>query len=115
MPRPRKNRKVCHFPQTVSFLPEEENGNPEPVFLTVDEYESVRLIDHEGFSQEECAAFMQVARTTAQLIYNRARKKIADALVEGKGLRIEGGEYRLCDGSEETCECGGCKRHRRNP
>ena len=115
MSRPRKYRKVCHFPQTLAFSPEDSPKGLTPVILTVDEYESVRLIDHEGFSQEECAAFMQVARTTAQLIYNRARKKIADALVEGKGLRIEGGEYRLCDGSEETCECGGCKRHRRNP
>ena len=114
MPRPHKCRKGCRMPGRREYLPDGEMTD-QIVILTVDEYESVRLIDHEGFSQEECAAFMQVARTTAQLIYNRARKKIADALVEGKGLRIEGGEYRLCDGSEETCECGGCKRHRRNP
>ena len=78
----------------------------------MDEYEAIRLIDKQGFSQEECSSFMQVARTTVQLIYNSARKKIADALVDGLPLRIEGGDYRLCDGTEEYCDCGGCRKHR---
>lgn len=110
MPRPRKCRKVCRMPKTREFYPVGEGG--EAVILTVDEYEAVRLIDREGFSQEECSAYMQVARTTAQLIYNSARKKLADALVEGLPLRIEGGDYRLCDGNEEFCGCGGCRKHR---
>ena len=55
---------------------------------------------------------MQVARTTAQAIYNTARAKIATALVEGMPLRIEGGDYRLCEGKEDVCHCGGCQRHR---
>ena len=71
------------------------------------------LIDREGFSQEECAGYMHVARTTAQQIYNRARRKIAEALVSGLNLRIEGGDYALCDGKETECGCGGCRRHRR--
>lgn len=110
MPRPRKCRKVCRMPETREFYPVGEGGDA--VILTVDEYEAVRLIDREGFSQEECSAYMQVARTTAQLIYNSARKKLADALVEGLPLRIEGGDYRLCDGSEDFCGCGGCRKHR---
>lgn len=84
------------------------------VLLTVDEYESIRLIDKQGFSQEACAVHMQVARTTVQQIYNSARTKVATALVEGLGIRIEGGEYRLCDGREAYCECGGCQRHCRS-
>jgi len=84
------------------------------VILTVDEYEAIRLIDRQGFSQEECGAYMQVARTTVQAIYNAARKKLADALVDGLPLRIEGGDYQLCDGTEEYCGCGGCRRHRRS-
>ena len=83
------------------------------VVLNVDEYEAIRLIDRQGFSQEECSAYMQVARTTVQMIYNSARKKLAAALVDGLPLRIEGGSYQLCDGKEEACGCGGCRRHLR--
>ena len=80
--------------------------------MTVDEYEAIRLIDLEGYTQEECALQMNVARTTVQGIYSEARKKLAESLVDGKILSIEGGEYRLCDGLEDTCRCGGCHRHR---
>ena len=43
-----------------------------------------------------------------------AYKKLADAIVDGAVLRIEGGDYQLCDGTEHTCGCGGCHRHRRS-
>ena len=72
----------------------------EHIILTVDEYECIRLIDHQGFSQEQCAEYMQVSRATAQLIYETARKKLAEALVKGCSILIEGGEYRICYGSE---------------
>lgn len=111
MPRPRKCRKVCQMPRTREFCPVGAAGE-EAVVLTVDEYEAIRLIDHQGFSQEECGSYMQVARTTVQLIYTEARRKLAAALVEGRPLRIEGGQYQLCDGQEEFCGCGGCRRHR---
>lgn len=109
MPRPKRCRKVCSMPRVSEFIPSCENADF--IVLTVDEYESIRLIDKQDFSQEECAAYMQVARTTAQQIYNSARKKMASALVDGMGLRIEGGDYRLCDGKEQHCGCGGCKQH----
>ncbi len=80
--------------------------------MSVDEYETIRLIDHQGFTQEECAKQMNVARTTAQSMYARARKKLADCLVNGKALRIKGGNVEICSGLEKTCRCGGCKRHR---
>lgn len=114
MPRPRKCRKVCQMPATREFFPADRPDTGSFVILTVDEYEAIRLIDKQGFSQEECSSYMKVARTTVQLIYNSARKKLADALVEGKPLRIEGGQYQLCDGKEEFCDCGGCRKHRRS-
>lgn len=113
MPRPRKCRKVCQMPTTKEFRPVGDIPCKSAVILTVDEYEAIRLIDKQGFSQEECGIYMQVARTTVQMIYNSARKKLADVLVDGLSLRIEGGDYQLCDGNEEYCGYGGCKRHRR--
>lgn len=112
MPRPKKCRKVCCLPKVNEFRP--KNGNERRIVLTVDEYEAIRLIDKEGFSQEECAGYMRVARTTVQQIYNSAREKLAEALVSGIGIRIEGGEYSLCRGEETECGCGGCSAHRRN-
>ncbi|AHF08727.1 DUF134 domain-containing protein [Dehalobacter restrictus] len=113
MPRPRKWRKVCCLPESSLFGPlnaaiDQENL----VLMLVDEYETIRLIDLQGFTQEECAEQMHIARTTVQRIYNDARKKMAESLVNGKVLRIEGGDYELCKGLEKTCRCGGCYRHR---
>lgn len=76
--------------------------------MCVEEYETIRLIDKEGFSQEQCSAYMQIARTTVQRIYDLARQKIATALVEGRPLRIEGGDYEICDGQRTDCGHGAC-------
>lgn len=114
MPRPRKCRNVCHFPQTQAFIPAEGREEKPAVILTVDEYEAIRLIDKEGLSQEQCGEFMQIARTTVQQIYTAARKKLADVLVDGLPLRIEGGDYRLCDGRNTFCGCDACFKHRLN-
>ena len=110
MSRPTKCRRVCRFPETLGFSAAGETMGA-PVILTVDEYETIRLIDNEGYSQEECAGYMQVARTTVQQIYNAARCKIARALVGGAGIRIEGGDYTLCERAGK--QCGGCGCHRR--
>ena len=113
MPRPRKWRKVCCLPGSVRFGPLEGAHDAEAaVSMTVDEYETIRLIDLERFTQEECAKQMNIARTTVQGIYDSARRKLADSLVHGKALLIKGGDYILCGGLEEGCGCGGCCRHR---
>lgn len=65
--------------------------------MTLDEYEAIRLMDLENLQQEQAAAQMGVARTTVQLIYNNARRKLADCLVNGKRLVIEGGDVALCE------------------
>ncbi|MGI6072961.1 MAG: DUF134 domain-containing protein [Lachnospiraceae bacterium] len=115
MARPMKWRKVCSLPESNRFgpldVPADANNH---VIMSVDEYETIRLIDLEGFTQEECAAQMNVARSTVQGIYIEARKKLAESLVDGKALSIEGGKYRLCDGLGSGCGRGrGCHRHRR--
>lgn len=82
------------------------------ILMSIEEYETIRLIDLQGFMQEEAAEQMNIARTTVQRIYNDARFKLAEALVNGKILKIEGGDYMLCNGLEKSCDCGGCGRHR---
>ena len=114
MPRPKKCRRVCDYPQTLTFLPEDHKNREQVVILTVDEYETIRLIDKEGLSQEQCGDFMQVARTTVQQIYASARKKLADVLVDGLPLRIEGGDYQLCSGGDRAYGCSNCYKQKLN-
>ncbi len=112
MSRPRKWRKVACMPECNRFGPLDATlNNNVCVLMTIDEHETIRLIDLEGLTQEECAVQMAVARTTVQRIYNDARLKLADALVNGKILRIEGGDYKLYD-SEELENCNGCRKMR---
>ena len=82
------------------------------VTMRVDEYETIRLIDLDGYSQEECAEHMNVSRSTIQSIYDAARKKIAQSIVDGAILLIEGGDYQICDGLSGPCGGRGCHRYR---
>lgn len=104
MSRPRKSRKVCSMPKNSGLSPLTKTEEKERIRMSVDEYETIRLIDLAGYTQEECAKQMNIARTTVQAMYNEARKKLADALVNSKVLYIEGGNYALCD--SEDCNCG---------
>ncbi|MDD6681912.1 MAG: DUF134 domain-containing protein [Clostridiales bacterium] len=111
MSRPRKCRLVCALPSTREFIPNCDQAFADSVTLSIDEYETIRLIDFEDCSQEQCSRQMGVARTTVQQIYASARKKLAEALVEGCGITIEGGDYQLCDGSPSHGKCSHCPRH----
>ncbi|MEG0979997.1 MAG: DUF134 domain-containing protein [Oscillospiraceae bacterium] len=112
MPRPQKERYVCCMPQNNCFSPS-KCVIEDSVFMTIDEYETIRLIDLENYTQQDCADQMHIARTTVQGIYNVARKKIADAIVNAKRLEISGGDYRLCE--KYASQCGrGCKKHCHN-
>lgn len=109
MARPRKRRRVCCFPEANRFGPLNQlEDQQERVVMAVEEYETIRLIDLEGLTQEECAEEMQIARSTVQRIYSDARKKIAESLVNGKILRIEGGNYKICNKGRRPCGRGGC-------
>lgn len=112
MPRPCKRRRICAMPSCGRFGPMEQAGGENPtITMTLDEYESIRLIDLEGMTQEQCAVQMNVARTTAQAIYASARGKLAQCLVYQKELNIAGGDYVVCDGrGTEGCCAGECSR-----
>lgn len=101
--RPSRCRRICEEPGCVHFVPA-VGSEEDPVCLTVDEYEVIRLIDLEKLTHEQCAGQMDISRTTVTEIYEAAREKLADSLVNGKPLLIAGGHYRLCDGSA-ACHC----------
>lgn len=93
--RKKKPREIGALPKNLGFYPINDFDGNLKVILTVDEYESIRLVDKEGVSQAECGVYMNVSRATAQRIYASARRKLADALVDGLPLQIEGGDYQL--------------------
>ena len=94
MPRPKRCRRICGYPDYWSFVPEGAE-TMETILMTLDEYEAVRLIDFQKMTQEECADEMRVSRTTVTGIYDSARFKISDAMINGKRLRITGGTYQI--------------------
>ena len=101
MPRPKRKRMVCREPDYVCFRAE---GIPpaEKVILTVDEFEVIRLVDLEKQTHEEAAQQMRISRTTVTEIYEGARFKLADCIVNGKHLYIEGGHYQLCEEAQSV-------------
>jgi len=100
MARPTKERRVELVPEYDYFKPV---GKPlkelEEICLTIEEVEALRLKDLEGLTQEEAAEKMDISRPTFQRILTMGRKKLADALVNGYAIRLQGGNYRLADKS----------------
>ena len=96
MPRKPRCRWIGSYPDHWSFSPDEA-AEGEPIIMSLDEYETIRLLDREGMTQEQCAGQMGVARTTVTAIYDSARRKLAEALVDGRRLVLRGGNYRLGD------------------
>lgn len=107
MPRPFRCRRVGRSPDADYFKP---RGVPaaqlEVVALQVDELEAIRLADLEGLYQEDAAKRMEISRQTFGNIIAAAHKKVADALVNGKALRIEGGVVKM---NEKHFICYACK------
>ncbi|MGA2769095.1 MAG: DUF134 domain-containing protein [Candidatus Bathyarchaeia archaeon] len=114
MPRPRICRRVCCEPGVTYFKP---RGVPmtslESVGLSVDEFEAIRLKDLEGLEQTAAADSMRISQPTFHRVIEAARKKVADALVNGKAIRIEGGEY-MSDASRKF-KCLDCSHEWEEP
>ena len=107
MPRPTKFRVVCTYPEANYFKPAGVSLKTiEQIVLGLDEYEAISLADLEGMTQEEAARFMNVSRQTFGRIIASAHKKIADALVCGKALKIKGGKCIMSDREFECSSCG---------
>jgi predicted DNA-binding protein (UPF0251 family) len=96
VPRPFCYRRIAGQPAAPIFKP---IGIPvlelEEVVMSLDEFEAVRLADLDGLYQEEAAEQMDVSRTTFSRIIDAAHRKMADAIVHGKALRIEGGPVQV--------------------
>jgi uncharacterized protein len=106
--RPRKDRLVAFDPAVSYFKP---RGIPmmrlEEVHLAVDEYEALRLSDLMGLSHEASGKEMGVSRATFGRIIQKARKTVADALINGKAINIEGGNYKVVR-DVRIFQCKGC-------
>jgi predicted DNA-binding protein (UPF0251 family) len=108
VPRPLKCRRVGREPRLRYFKPRGiPLGELKEVLLTVDELESIRLADLEGLYQEQAAGKMDVSRQTFGNILNSAHRKVAEAIVQGKAVRIEGGFYAM-EGAR-TFRCPSCR------
>ncbi|MFH1347948.1 MAG: DUF134 domain-containing protein [Candidatus Margulisiibacteriota bacterium] len=107
MPRPFRCRRVSRRPGKDYFKP---RGIPlnelEEVILQLDEFEAIRLADLEGMYQEDAAKKMNVSRQTFGNIIDSAHKKIADAIINSKAIKIEGGEVEMV---ERQFVCYDCK------
>ncbi len=106
MPRPCKCRRICSVPRITRF---DAAGEPhsEPVTIGLDELEVLRLLDRENLSQQQCAVRMQVSRPTVARMYENVRKKLAEALTEGKSIHLAGGDIQVC--TEPRPECRGVR------
>ena len=96
MPRPKHFRRVHNEPGTTYFKPAGVRLRElAEAVISIDEYEAIRLKDLVGLGQDECAAKMNISQPTFHRLVTEARKKVADAIVNGKAIKIQGGRYRI--------------------
>ncbi len=114
-PRPTRLRKISNPPLISGFKPygaKNSNGKTEAVFLHFEEYEALRLCDYELLNHLQASIIMDVSRPTLTRIYAKARQKIAEALVQGKQIIIEGGKIYF---DSEWFSCKSCRCYFNNP
>ena len=109
MARPRNCRRVECLPESQYFKP---RGIPlsvlEEINITLDEFEAIRLADLEGLYQDQAAEKMNVSRQTFGRIIDSAHKKVAESLVHGKALKIEGGDFEI--NAMRNFKCSDCQQ-----
>lgn len=102
MPRPNKPKCVQKLPICQTYYPAGKENSCHEIVLSVEEYETLRLLDYQGMTQAQCARQMGIARATVQSLYTEARKKTARFLVEGAGLCIRGGNFCVEEPKEKN-------------
>ena len=108
MVRPRRFRRVHLEPDVTFFKPAGiEMIDLEEVVVSVEEFEAVRLKDFEGLDQGDCAKKMNISQPTFHRLILSARKKIAEAIVKGKAIKIEGGHFKVSS-AQKVCVCSEC-------
>jgi predicted DNA-binding protein (UPF0251 family) len=107
MPRPENKRSVHEPPLFGEFKPVGIPGHSlGQVFLSIDEFEAVRLADYLGLSHEEASLEMEISRSTFTRLIEKARKKIADFMVSGKIMTIDGGSIHFRNNIIQCSDCG---------
>ena len=106
MARPIKWRKIENVPSVLNFVPSEKETEGLKNTLKMEELEAIRLKDLEGLEQGECAERMEVSRPTFQRILISAREKIADSLINGKAINVEGGNFTRNICPVKCMDCG---------
>ncbi|MGC9089641.1 MAG: DUF134 domain-containing protein [Caldisericia bacterium] len=109
--RARRRRRIREIPKLDYFAPLGKEEYQELIVLTFDELEALRLADMEGMYHEEAAKLMGVSRATFGRILEQARKKVSEAIIQGKALKIEGGMVITNEKGQsptEYCICPSC-------
>lgn len=110
MVRPLISRKVGYKPEVSYFKP---RGIPmtklHEVLLTVDQREAIRLADLEGMTHDDGGQYMGVSRSTFGRILRMARKILADAVINGKAINVQGGHYEMVASEESQIRCLNCR------
>ena len=91
--RPKKYRIIKKEPEILKFSPRGKPGRPEEIELNIEEFEAIRLTDHQGLRQDQAAKSMGISQQTVSRVLRKARKKMADTLIGGKIIKIKGGRF----------------------
>ena len=107
MSRPKNNRIVHEPPIFTEFKPAGIPGKSlKQIQYTLDEFEAMRLADFMGLTHEEAASEMEVSRSTFSRLIEKSRKKIAEFIIQGKMLTIDGGNIHFRRNIIQCCDCG---------
>jgi len=102
--RPKKYRIVKQDPRISQFSPRGRPGRPDEVEVSMDEFEALRLADFMGLSQKEAAKSMRISQPTFSRVLTKAHKTLANGLIKGATIKIQGGHYVISSREENSAK-----------